>query len=74
LAPAFAAEQVRERVASYNSLNAFVVQVGEYDLNPSSAHIAFIRSHYFARRAEALFTGLLRCFGCHLNPGAVSDV
>jgi hypothetical protein len=74
LAPALAVEQAREKITSFYPLSAFVVQVKECFLNPSSAQVAFIRSHYFARRAEASFTGLLRCLGRHLNPGAVSGV
>jgi hypothetical protein len=74
LAPALAAEQVRERVASFDPLSVFAAQVRKCVLRPFSAQVAFLRSHYLASRAEALFAGFFRCLGRHLNLGAVSDV
>ena len=73
-AQALGVEQVRERVFSITTLSVLVAQVRECDLYPLSAQVAFLQSHYLAHRVEALFAGLLRCLGRHLNPGAVSDV
>jgi DNA-directed RNA polymerase specialized sigma54-like protein len=73
VAPALAVQQVRERVISFNPLGVFVAQVRECILNSFRAQVALLRSHYLARRAEALFVGLLRCLDRHLDLGAVSD-
>jgi hypothetical protein len=74
MAPALAVEQVRERVFSFYPLSAFVAQVRERAMRPFSAQVAFLRSHYFACRAEARFGGLLRCLNCRFDLGAFSDV
>jgi hypothetical protein len=50
---ALAVEQVRERVASFHPLSVFIAQVQECAQNSISALVAFLRSHYFARSAEA---------------------
>jgi DNA-directed RNA polymerase specialized sigma54-like protein len=53
LASALAAEQVRERVASLKPLSVFAAQLWECAIHSFSALVAFLRSHYLARRVEA---------------------
>ena len=53
LSSALAAEQVRERVSSFNPISVLVAKVRKCVLRPFSAQVTFLRSHYLASRAEA---------------------